>query len=128
MLHPKNVFTRLLRFQNASNRIFREAWQAGCHCPAESLEFSLSPTARCSVVPDEKTEGHERSQTTESRRSRMELTEALVSGKRDEIIEITLSGDEDEWSEIAAVLKESDSDLATELGLKIREALRNAGQ
>ncbi|MGB6063523.1 MAG: hypothetical protein WBG50_01865 [Desulfomonilaceae bacterium] len=58
----------------------------------------------------------------------MELTEALVSGKRDEIIEITLSGDEDEWSEIAAVLKESDSDLATELGLKIREALRNAGQ
>ncbi len=58
----------------------------------------------------------------------MELTEALVSGTRDEIIEITLSGDEDEWSEIAAVLKESDSDLATELGLKIREALRNAGQ
>ena len=58
----------------------------------------------------------------------MELTEALISGTRDEVIEITLTGDEDEWSEIAAVLKESDSDLATELGLKIREALRTAGQ
>jgi hypothetical protein len=58
----------------------------------------------------------------------MELTEALISGARDEIIEISLTGDEDEWSEIAAVLKESDSDLATELGLKIREALRTAGQ
>ena len=59
---------------------------------------------------------------------RMELTEALVSDSNDEIIEITLTGDEDEWREIAAVLKESDSDLATELGLKIREALRTAGQ
>jgi hypothetical protein len=58
----------------------------------------------------------------------MELTEALVSDSNDEIIEITLTGDEDEWREIAAVLKESDSDLATELGLKIREALRTAGQ
>lgn len=58
----------------------------------------------------------------------MELTEALISGARDEIIEISLTGDEDEWNEIAAVLKESDSDLATELGLKIREALRTAGQ
>jgi hypothetical protein len=58
----------------------------------------------------------------------MELTEALISGARDEIIEISFTGDEDEWSEIAAVLKESDSDLATELGLKIREALRTAGQ
>ncbi len=58
----------------------------------------------------------------------MELTEALISGTRDEIVEITLTGDEDEWREIVAVLKESDSDLATELGLKIREALRTAGQ
>jgi hypothetical protein len=58
----------------------------------------------------------------------MELTEALISGTRDEIVEITFTGDEDEWGEIAAVLKESDSDLATELGLKIREALRTAGQ
>jgi hypothetical protein len=58
----------------------------------------------------------------------MELTEALVSDSKEEIIEITFTGDEDEWREIAAVLKESDSDLATELGLKIREALRTAGQ
>ena len=58
----------------------------------------------------------------------MELTEALVNDTNDEIIEITFTGDEDEWREIAAVLKESDSDLATELGLKIREALRAAGQ
>ena len=58
----------------------------------------------------------------------MELTEALISGAHDEIIEISFTGDEDEWSEIAAVYKESDSDLATELGLKIREALRPAGQ
>jgi len=62
------------------------------------------------------------------RRLSMELTEALISGTRDEIVEITLTGDEDEWREIAAVLKESDSDLATELGLKIGEALRTAGQ
>ena len=58
----------------------------------------------------------------------MELTEAMVNDTNDEIIEITLTGDEDEWREIAAVLKESDSDLATEIGLKIREALRAAGQ
>ena len=58
----------------------------------------------------------------------MELTEALVNDTNDEIIEITFTGDEDEWREIAAVLKESDSELATELGLKIREALRAAGQ
>ena len=73
-------------------------------------------------------QGHERAQATGLRRLRMELTEALISGARDEIIEISLTGDEDEWSEIAAVLKESDSDLATELGLKISEALRTAGQ
>lgn len=72
--------------------------------------------------------GHEHAQATGLRRLRMELTEALISGARDEIIEISFTGDEDEWSEIAAVLKESDSDLATELGLKIREALRTAGQ
>lgn len=58
----------------------------------------------------------------------MELTEAIVSEAHEEIIEITLTGDEDEWREIAQVLKESDSDLATELGLKIREAVRDAGR
>jgi len=58
----------------------------------------------------------------------MELTEAIVSEAHEEIIEITLTGDEDEWREIAQVLKESDSDLATEVGLKIREAVRNAGR
>jgi len=57
----------------------------------------------------------------------MELTEALVSDSNEEI-EVTLTGDEDEWREIAAVLKDSDSDLATELGLKILEAIRTAGQ
>lgn len=57
----------------------------------------------------------------------MELIEALISEAHDDVIEITFTGDEDEWREIAAVLKESDSDLATELGLKIREALRTAG-
>ena len=56
----------------------------------------------------------------------MELTEAIVNEAHEEIIEITLTGDEDEWGEIAQVLKESDSDLATEVGLKIREAIRNA--
>jgi hypothetical protein len=71
---------------------------------------------------------HDRAQAGGLRRLRMELTEALISGARDEVIEISFTGDEDEWSEIAAVLKESDSDLATELGLKIREALRTAGQ
>jgi hypothetical protein len=58
----------------------------------------------------------------------MELTEAIVNEAHEEIIEITLTGDEDEWGEIAQVLKESDSDLATEVGLKIREAVRNAGR
>jgi hypothetical protein len=58
----------------------------------------------------------------------MELTEAVVSDSRGEIIEITFTGDDDEWHEIASVLKESDSDLATEIGMKIREALRAAGQ
>jgi|GEM_PF-578579 len=57
----------------------------------------------------------------------MELTEAMVNDANEDIIEVTLTGDEDEWSEIAAVLKESDSDLATELGLKILEAIRHAG-
>lgn len=58
----------------------------------------------------------------------MELTEAIVNEAHEEIIEVTLTGDEDEWREIAQVLKESDSDLATEVGLKIREAIRNAGR
>jgi len=58
----------------------------------------------------------------------MELTEAMVNDTKEEIIEITFTGDEDEWREIAAVLKESDSDLATEIGLKIREAIRAASQ
>ncbi len=57
----------------------------------------------------------------------MELTEAMVSEDNDEIIEITLTGDEVEWQEIAAVLKESDSDLATEIGLRILEAVKSAG-
>jgi hypothetical protein len=57
----------------------------------------------------------------------MEVIEALVSGSKEEMIEITFTGDEDEWREIAAVLRESDSDLATELGLKIREAIKTAG-
>ena len=58
----------------------------------------------------------------------MEVAEAVVSDAHEEIIVITLTGDEDEWREIAAVLKESDSDLATEFGLKILEALRSVGQ
>jgi hypothetical protein len=57
----------------------------------------------------------------------MELTEALVNDTNEDIIEVTFTGDEDEWREIAAVLKESDSDLAKELGLKILEAIRTAG-
>jgi hypothetical protein len=56
----------------------------------------------------------------------MELTEALVSEADDTIIEVTLTGDEDEWTEVAAVLKDSDSDLATEIGLRILEAIGNA--
>jgi hypothetical protein len=62
-----------------------------------------------------------------ARRCVMELSEAMVSDDNDEIIEITLTGDEVEWQEIAAVLKESDSDLATEIGLRILDAVRNAG-
>ena len=58
----------------------------------------------------------------------MELTEAIVSDSHEDIIEITLTGDEDEWREIAAVLTESDSDLATEIGLKLREAIRSVGE
>jgi len=57
----------------------------------------------------------------------MELTEAVVSDSHDDIIEITFTGDEDEWDEIASVLTESDSDLATEIGLKLREAMRRVG-
>jgi hypothetical protein len=58
----------------------------------------------------------------------MELTEALVNDSNEEIIEITFTGDEDEWREIAVALKDSDSDLATEIGLKIIEAVRTAGR
>jgi hypothetical protein len=58
----------------------------------------------------------------------MELTEAVLSDSNEDIIEITLTGDEEEWREIATVLTESDSDLATELGLKLREAIRSAGE
>jgi hypothetical protein len=58
----------------------------------------------------------------------MELTEAIVNDANEDIIEVTLSGDEDEWREIAAVLRDSDSDLATELGLRILEAIKTAGQ
>jgi len=58
----------------------------------------------------------------------MELTEALVNDSNEDIIEITFSGDEDEWREIAGALKESDSDLATEIGLRILAAVRNAGR
>ena len=57
----------------------------------------------------------------------MELTEALVNDANEDIIEITFSADEDEWREIAGALKESDSDLATEIGLRIMEAVRTAG-
>ncbi len=58
----------------------------------------------------------------------MELTEALINDANEDIIEITVSADEDEWREIAGALKESDSDLATEIGLRIMEAVRNAGR
>jgi hypothetical protein len=58
----------------------------------------------------------------------MELVEALVTDNNQDVIEVTFTGDEDEWREIAAVLKESDSDLATELGLKILEAVRSASE
>jgi hypothetical protein len=58
----------------------------------------------------------------------MELTEAIVNDANEDIIEVTLSGDEDEWREIAAVLRDSDSDLATEVGLRILEAIKTAGQ
>lgn len=58
----------------------------------------------------------------------MELTEAMVNETNDEIIEVTLSGDEDEWQEVAAVLKDSDSDLATELGIRILDAINTASE
>ncbi len=58
----------------------------------------------------------------------MELTEALINDANEDIIEITFSADEDEWREIAGALKESDSDLATEIGLRIMEAVRTAGR
>lgn len=56
----------------------------------------------------------------------MELTEAVVNDSNEEIIEVTLTGDEDEWQEIADILKESDSDLATEVGLKLKAAIQQA--
>lgn len=56
----------------------------------------------------------------------MELTEAMVNEVDDSIVEVTLTGDEDEWYEVVAVLKDSDSDLATEIGLRIMDAIRNA--
>ncbi len=56
----------------------------------------------------------------------MEVIDALVNEDNDDIIEISFTGDEDEWQEIAAVLKESDSDLATEIGLRILEAVKHA--
>jgi hypothetical protein len=65
--------------------------------------------------------------TGRTRRQSMELTEAVLNDANEDIVEMTFTGDEDEWREIAAVLKESDSDLATEIGLKIREALRTVG-
>lgn len=58
----------------------------------------------------------------------MQLTEAVLNESNEEIIEITLTADEDEWEEIAAVLKDSDSDLATEIGVKLLEAVRTAGE
>jgi hypothetical protein len=56
----------------------------------------------------------------------MELIEAVISDTNDEIIEITVTGDEDEWREIADVLKESDSDMATEVGIRILQAIKEA--
>ncbi|MEW6349628.1 MAG: hypothetical protein AB1646_11250 [Thermodesulfobacteriota bacterium] len=56
----------------------------------------------------------------------MEVIDALVNEDNDDIIEISFTGDEDEWQEIAAVLKESDSDLATEIGLRILDAVKHA--
>lgn len=58
----------------------------------------------------------------------MELTEAMVSETNEEVIEVTLTGDEDEWQEVAAVLKDSDSDLATELGIRILDAISTASE
>ena len=58
----------------------------------------------------------------------MELTEAIVSENDDDIIEVTVTGDEDEWREIASVLRESDSDLATEMGISLLEAIETAGE
>jgi hypothetical protein len=56
----------------------------------------------------------------------MELIDALVNEDNEDIIEISFTGDEDEWHEIAAALRESDSDLATEVGLKILDAVKHA--
>jgi hypothetical protein len=58
----------------------------------------------------------------------MELTEAIVSETNEEVIEVTLTGDEDEWQEVAAVLKDSDSDMATELGIRILDAISAASE
>ena len=35
--------------------------------------------------------------------------------------------DEIEWQEIAEILRDSDSDLATEIGIKIMDAIETAG-
>ena len=63
----------------------------------------MVPTALYGAGRRQETGGSERAQATGLRRLRMELTEALISGARDEVIEISFTGDEDEWSEIAAV-------------------------
>lgn len=57
----------------------------------------------------------------------MEVIEAAVSETSDEIIEISFTGDEIEWQEIAEILRDSDSDLATEIGIKIMDAIEAAG-
>ena len=57
----------------------------------------------------------------------MEVIEAAVSETSDEIIEISFTGDEIEWQEIAEILRDSDSDLATEIGIKIMDAIETAG-
>jgi hypothetical protein len=58
----------------------------------------------------------------------MQVIEAIINEANDEIIEVTIHGDEVEWQEIAEVLKDSDSDLATEIGMKISDAVENAGE
>ncbi len=57
----------------------------------------------------------------------MELIEASVNDANEDIVEITFTGEEEEWLEIVAALNDSDSDLATEIGIKIKEALETAG-